>query len=299
MRFGRYELERTLAVGGMAEVLLARETGGAGRRVVLKRIRPEYSSAPEFQRAFQREIAVAAKLDHPNIVRVIDVGDVGGALFIVMEWVPGKDLRALMAQPLSVAAAATILLDVAAGLAHAHERVAIIHRDVSPSNVWIGNDGIARVIDFGIAKAVAEAAHATKSHARRGKSAYFAPEQVLERALDERTDLFALGVVAFEALAGKHPFRRATEFETMHAITNEAPPPLDSPLAAIVLEALAKDPTERPRVTQWSHAFQETLLSAGIVVSRTEVAKLISVTDTPAPRAETKTQSRTRGALDD
>lgn len=218
-RFGDYLLEQRIAAGGMAEVFLAR--GPDQRQVALKRILKDQRS-PEFVRMFTDEACIASALDHPNVVRVHDYGQVDGEPFIAMEYVAGEPLARLIDRVrergllLPEAVACFIAESMCRGLAHAHaledghgNPLGLVHRDVSPQNVLVGYDGAVKVADFGVARAYAmeiEDREQTRVGLVKGKYLYFSPEQARARPLDGRTDVFAAGVVLYEMLCGRLPY---------------------------------------------------------------------------------------------
>jgi len=264
-KLGRYELRRMLAVGGMAEIHLARATGieGFQKLVVLKRILPHLAGDPEFIRLFLDEARLAATLHHPNVVEVFDIGSHEGSYFFTMEYVRGQDLGSVIAtarkreEGLELENALAIVIGVAEGLHHAHEMqdadglpLGLVHRDVSPSNIMITYAGAVKICDFGIAKAVARQARTDGTV--KGKVSYMSPEQCRGEALDRRSDVFAIGVVLYELTLGKRLFRGANELEVMKQVT-ERPIPLPTSLSAeyplaleeIVMKALERDPDKR------------------------------------------------------
>lgn len=216
---GRYALHTALARGGMATVHLARLLGPVGfsRTVAIKRLHASFAQDPEFVSMFLDEARLAARIRHPNVVPVLDVVALDGELFLVMEYVQGESLARLLrgfSRPIPVPIAARIAVDMLNGLHAAHEAknersepLDIVHRDVSPHNILVGVDGIARVTDFGIAKA-ANRIQTTREGQLKGKLAYMAPEQLLEQPVDRRTDVYAASVVIWEALTGKRLFAR-------------------------------------------------------------------------------------------
>ena len=273
-RFGRYRLLDLIGKGGMAEVFLAVSHGieGLQRTFVIKRIRPDRSDSPKFVQMFCDEARISALLHHPNIVQVYDFGQIDGAYFMVMEYLRGKDLasvlRALRAQRAAMPAslAATIARDVARALHHAHNALlpdgqpcAIVHRDVTPSNIMLLWAGGVKILDFGIAQAVerarpsgAAARNAGKLPRLQGKLAYLSPEQIRGAEVDRRSDLFSLGVVLWEMVAGQRLFAGADEFETMRNVLMQpiAPPSrrrgsIPAGLDAVVTRALAREPERR------------------------------------------------------
>ena len=268
-RFGPFELLRALGRGGMAETFLARRRGDDGfeQIVCLKRILPSLGRDAGFVRAFQNEARLAARLRHPHIAQVHVSGCHHGTHWMTMEYVEGGDLRALRqalarrGEPLPIEAAWLLLLDLASALAFAHDLALdgvparLVHRDVSPSNVLVDRHGHFKLADFGIAKALAweHEAH-TRTGEVKGKAAYMSPEQVLGQPLDASTDLWAMGVVLYEVLAGERPFRGATEIATLlqvaegtHRPLREAAPHAPTVLVETVERLLARDPGARFR----------------------------------------------------
>jgi serine/threonine-protein kinase len=259
-RLGRYQIIGRLATGGMAEVYLALSGDVPGFRtlVVVKRILPHLASNAQFIRMFLDEARLAALLDHPNIVRIIEVGHDGEDYFLVMELVQGKPLSAVLRKaarehrPPSPALTAYMISQAANGLGYAHtltdgenRPLGVVHRDVSPQNVLISFEGAVKMIDFGVARAFGRVAH-TSPGGLKGKIDYMSPEQASAEEVDHRADVFALGVVLWEALTGRRLFRRETELATMRAIVDD---PITHPseiveispeLDAIVMRALRK-----------------------------------------------------------
>jgi serine/threonine-protein kinase len=255
-----YTLERELGGGGMARVFVAREEA-LGRDVVVKVLAPELAEGLSVER-FAREIHLAAALQAPHIVPLLAAGVTGEGLpYYTMPYVRGETLRARLARgPVPPGEAMGILRDVAHALAYAH-RQGVVHRDIKPENVLL-HEGTAVVTDFGIAKAVGAsrtrapertAATLTRTGTSLGTPAYMAPEQAVGDEVDARADLYAWGVLAFEVLAGAHPFAgRTSAAQLVHAHITEAPPALAlrapavaPPLAATVMRCLAKDPAAR------------------------------------------------------
>ena len=270
---GAYALERELGGGGMSRVFVAEETR-LRRRVVIKVLAPELAAGLLMDR-FEREVRLAAGLQDPRIVPVLSAGDLAGLPYYTMPYVEGPSLRARLRDsaatggPLGLAEAVTILRDVARALAYAHAH-GVVHRDIKPENVLLAGD-TAVVTDFGIAKALAAATtHAptggptpddgaaaltlTGLGMTLGTPAYMAPEQATGDVVDARADVYAWGVVAFELLAGRHPFAgKTTAPQLIAAQIGETPAPLPDVapgvppgLAALVMRCLAKDPASRP-----------------------------------------------------
>jgi eukaryotic-like serine/threonine-protein kinase len=249
----RYEIIRHLARGGMAEVYLARDQL-LDRQVALKVLFPELSADPSFVERFRREAQAAANLNHPNIVSVYDWGEDGSTYFIVMEYVDGQTLRDLIrAGRLAPQQVADVGADIAAALSFAH-RNGVIHRDVKPGNVLITSTGQVKVTDFGIARAARENAgeSLTQTGTVMGTATYFSPEQAQGIAIDARSDVYALGVVLYEMVAGKPPFTGDNPVAIAFQHVKEAPPPLvasgatvPSALEAVIMKSLAKAPDDR------------------------------------------------------
>ncbi len=259
---GKYKLVRLIASGGMAEVYLARQAGAAGfeKLVCLKRILPHLARDKQFVEMFLNEARLAARLDHPNIVSILDLGEANGNYFIAMEFIDGPSLRAAAKRALErgerlpIPEIVKIVSMAAAGLHYAHELtdaggkpLGLVHRDISPDNVLVHRNGAAKVVDFGIAKA-ANSSTSTRTGTLKGKVAYMPPEQLRGDPLDRRTDVFALGVVLYELLAGQRPWAGDSEVSLIGRIMTEDPPPLstlrpDAPagLVAVLDRALAKD----------------------------------------------------------
>jgi len=219
--FGPYQLVRRLGVGGMAETFEAVRTGTSGfeQRVCLKRVLPAFSEDPDFVSRFRREARLAAQLRHTSVVGVVDVGEIDGVQYMALELVDGVDLRSFLesvpGEKLPAETVALIGFDLARALDHAHGT--LVHRDISPSNILLSRTGEAKLADFGLAKAI-ENATVTASRSARGKIPYMSPEHIRGEPVDGRTDLFSLGVVMFEAVAGVRPFDGAHDVETMQRI---------------------------------------------------------------------------------
>ena len=263
MQFGPYLLRRRLCTGGMASVWTA--TDAAGRALVIKRILPSLAADAEFVAMFDREATLSARLSHPNIVRVLDHGDYEGERYLAMEHLQGRDLSTVMCELVkrgtpAPGLGAFVALQAARALAYVHTLAGddgaplhLIHRDISLSNVMIGFDGGVKLLDFGVAKALAvELTNRTQVGVLKGKWAYLAPEQLDSDNVDQRADLFALGIVLWETLTGRRLFKGATGLQTLEkvraahvlppsAINPAVPPALD----AVVLKALAKAPCDR------------------------------------------------------
>jgi serine/threonine-protein kinase len=250
----------------MATVHVGRLLGPSGfsRRVAIKRLHPQLAANDEVASMFAAEARLSARITHVNVVPVLDVVSADGELLLVMEYVHGDSLSRLLAHarkagaPVPVPLVVTVLCDVLHGLHAAHEATGedgaplrLIHRDVSPQNVLVGSDGVARVVDFGIAKAMGHGV-ITREGPLRGKIPYMAPEQLLRLAIDRRVDVWAAGVVMWEALAGRRLFEGDDEPTLFSKVLEDVVPPpsqtnwsVSPALDAIVARALQRDPDRR------------------------------------------------------
>jgi serine/threonine-protein kinase len=280
LRGGRYETLREIASGGMATVHLGRilGVGGFERVVAIKVMHPHLATDPQFVGMFLDEARLAARLRHPNVVGTIDIHEDELGLFLVMDYIDGPSLAALIraarkrGSPIPLGAQLRIFLDALAGLHAAHELtdgqgelLNLVHRDVSPQNILVGSDGIARITDFGVARARSRIT-TTKGHEVKGKMSYLAPEQVLSEPVDRRADIYSAGVLLWGLLAGRRMIRGdndgaivaqilAQKRPSARAENPAVPPALD----AICLAAIALDPAERPATAS---AFGEAIESA-------------------------------------
>lgn len=266
-RFGKYVLVDRMAMGGMAELFLAVERSDVGgyRFVTIKRIRPDFDHDEEFIQFFRLEGKVLLMCAHPNLAQGYDMGQVGGCHYLALEYIHGCTLldlvraAALGRKPLSVSTVVQIGIGVAAGLEHAHglravdgSPLGVVHRDVTPQNVMIAESGTVKLIDFGIVRAALQT-HRTQHGVVKGKFAYMAPEALDGKGnLDQRADLFALGIVLHESLTGRALFRGTTDHDTLDRIRHmEIPdlrrlrPDLPDAVAEVFHRALCRNPAER------------------------------------------------------
>jgi serine/threonine protein kinase len=260
---GRYELLMPIAAGGMAMVWAARLKGTRGfqKIVAVKTMLPKLSEDDQFEKMFLDEASLASKVRHPNAVEILDLGEQDGVLFLAMEWIDGVPLNQLMKAAkhkggVPTTVATRIVMQASAGLHAAHELtdgkgklIGLVHRDISPQNILVTFDGVAKVVDFGVAKATALGDGATQAGQLKGKVSYMAPEQVRGEGIDRRADVFAMGIVLYALTTGKHPFRKESEGATLFAITAPEPvipprkfiPDYPQPLQDVLLKALEKD----------------------------------------------------------
>lgn len=263
-RLDRYTLIRRLAMGGMAELYLAQQTGAAGfsKIVALKRIHPHLSQNETFTGMFLTEARLASDLNHPNLAHVLDFGECNGEHYLTMEYVHGANLHEALNRaraPLPIEAALQVVIDVARGLHELHEHrstdgrpLGLVHRDVSPANVLLSYDGSVKLTDFGIAKAM-ELTSATRTGTFKGKLGHSSPEQARGEKIDRRSDVFCLGILLYEVTTGARAFSGPNEFAVLGKVAsaNYDPPetlvehyPAD--LGALVRGALAPSAEDRP-----------------------------------------------------
>jgi serine/threonine-protein kinase len=283
LKLGRYSLFAELASGGMATVYLGRMNGelGFGRTVAIKRMHPHTAREPEFVSMFLDEARVAARIQHPNVVATLDIVDSDNELFLVMEYVHGASLSALlraarnMGADVPIANVVSIAIGCLNGLHAAHEAkdehgrpLGIVHRDVSPQNVLVGADGVARLLDFGVARAAMRIV-STREGQLKGKLRYMAPEQVTGE-VSRKSDIYSAGVVLWEALTRQRLFSGDTQAQLLSNVLQSAVPPpsrfnreISAQMDGVVLKALARDARDRwDTAFEMAHALDETLRPA-------------------------------------
>jgi serine/threonine protein kinase/tetratricopeptide (TPR) repeat protein len=259
-KLGRYEIQESIGKGGMGEVYLALDPA-LGRKVAIKVLPEEFSKDPERRKRLMHEARAASALNHPSIVTVHDLGEAEGVLYIAMEWVDGVTLKKWgREKPRSTTEILQLFRQATQALAVAH-RAGLVHRDLKPENLMVRRDGLIKVLDFGIARSVevsndGEEKTATSAITYTGTAVgtapYMSPEQVLGKPAGTASDIFSLGVVLYELLTGRHPFRADTHIDTLHRILHETPeaptklnPRLSSSCDFVLGKALSKDPDRR------------------------------------------------------
>lgn len=266
-----YRVSERLESGGMAEVFRGESTSVAGfkKQVAIKRVLPHLASNEKFIKMFLDEARLSARLSHANIVQVFDIGRVEGTYFIVMEYIDGVNLKGVVEylrtrnEPMSVALAVHITVKVCEGLHYAHELtdsdgqpLHIVHRDISPPNVLISKRGEVKIVDFGLAKA-AHSVEKTEPGVVKGKFSYLAPETAQGQEADAQADIYAVGIMLWEMLAGRKLFQGETDYQTVRMVQQSQVPSLrginpsvPEGLERILMKALARDKAQRYRNAQ-------------------------------------------------
>ena len=282
----RYQLDKQLGEGGMAIVYQASDLM-LERTIAVKILRKDFSKSKAFQERFKEEARAAANLTHPNIVTVHDFGFDNNRLFIVMEHVPGTDLKQIIKKSgsLPIDQASRLFIQACAGIGYAH-RAGLIHCDIKPHNMLITPDHRLKVTDFGIARALASIKHDEQSQAIWGSPAYFSPEQAAGRAPSPASDVYSLGIVLFEMLTGELPFTDPSPQELALLHRYEAPPSareinpeISAELEEIIVKVLSKEPSSRYRTADQL---------GRIVISFTEMLDSQNQVEIPAPLPENK-----------
>ncbi|MEM9068170.1 MAG: serine/threonine-protein kinase [Myxococcota bacterium] len=329
-RVGSFEVVQPLARGGMAAVYLVARSGPGGfrRYAAMKIVRPDLVRSDEFRTMFLDEARVAARIRHPNVIHIEDLGEANGTLFLVMEYVPGASLSTLlrglngMGRVLKAEMAIALAVRLATGLHAAHEtrdeagqRLNVVHRDVSPQNVILGVHGDVKLIDFGIASA-RDRLHETGHNIVRGKLRYMAPEQLQGLEVDRRADLFSLGIVMWEMLTMRRLFQSRDDNEVIRAILKgELPSPMEfAPIPGdvneLVKRLLAPEPSDRPATAREVTQELKKFMPEAFLIEDVDIAGLLwgvagqelaSLPDFEASQALNTTEMKTvpRKALED
>lgn len=310
-----FKVIRALSQGGMADLFLARDDNpvGASRRVVVKRLRLKYLHDREFTEMFLDEARIALALEHPNIVRAYDAGVWQGALYIEFEYLRGIDLARFMGlrprgQALPLDLALTLARGLCAALDYIHRIslddgtwMELVHRDVSPHNLFLCRSGTVKLLDFGVAWFAQRTTADTAKGVVKGKVAYMSPEQCRGAAVDRKSDLFSAGVVLYEMTTGRRPFRGHRQSEIARRTIEEPPalPTVMTPgyppaLEALVLEMLAKDPAERPAdAAAAAERIEDVAADLGLALGPAVVRRSLAA----VPETEAEAAANTRSAL--
>jgi eukaryotic-like serine/threonine-protein kinase len=291
----RYEILCPVARGGMGNVWIARMRGKYGfeKLVALKTILADRSQEPRVKRMFLDEARIASHVDHVNVARILDLGEQSGLLYLTMEWVEGDSLSRLQrvvqgkGREVSPGVALRVVADACSGIQAVHDLrdhdgadLGVVHRDVSPQNILLGVDGVAKVIDFGIAKARHRLSGETSEGVLKGKLLYMAPEQAVGGEIDRRADVYSLGAVLYTLLAGKPPYQGTNDAATFGFLTCGLPPQklpshIPAPVAEVVLKALA--PLEKRYATAAAlrRAIEGAMLASSLSTEREEVSSYL------------------------
>jgi serine/threonine protein kinase len=291
-KLDRYELLCPIAEGGMASVWVARQRGKHGfeKLVAIKTILPIFASDIRFQAMFLDEARIASKIEHLNVAQILDLGEEHDVLYLAMEYVDGDALSKLnracqkKGVKIPVGVLLRVLADTCSGLHEAHElkdngrTLEIVHRDVSPHNILVSTKGIAKLIDFGIAKARSRVGNDTNSGVLKGKIQYMAPEQALGRPVDRRADIWAVGAILYHLIAGKPPYEGDNQLATLHLLGSGRPPVPLPPgvhpaISAIVRKALSHAPEGRYETASSLHdALEDAIVQAKVPTTPADVA---------------------------
>lgn len=297
-KLGNYELVLRVGRGGMAAVWVARERAAAAkddRLVAVKVMLTELADESEFVKMFLDEVRLARSIRHPNVVDVYDVGEHEGVMWMAMEWVEGESLHTVIAEAgkrraIPPELAVRIIADAAAGLHAAHELRdldgslrGVVHRDISPHNILIGTNGVVKLVDFGVAKAVGRISEATRAGQLKGKFGYMSPEQALGKGVDRRSDIFSLGIVLFELTTSRRLFRGEHDVETLRLVISGAiprptliDPKYPAELERIVIKALARNVSARYQTAaELEHDLRAYLKGERLIVPQSGVAGIL------------------------
>jgi eukaryotic-like serine/threonine-protein kinase len=288
----RYEILCPVARGGMGNVWIARMRGKYGfeKLVALKTILADRSQEPRVKRMFLDEARIASHVDHVNVARILDLGEQSGLLYLTMEWVEGDSLSRLQrvvqgkGGEVSPGVALRVVADACSGIHAVHDLrdhdgadLGVVHRDVSPQNILLGVDGVAKVIDFGIAKARHRLSGETSEGVLKGKLLYMAPEQAVGGEIDRRADVYSLGAVLYTLLAGKPPYQGTNDAATFGFLTCGLPPQklpsrIPAPVAEVVLKALAPLGKRYATAAALRLAIEEAMLASSLSTEHEEVS---------------------------
>jgi serine/threonine protein kinase len=296
-KLDRYELLCPIAEGGMASVWIARQTGKHGfeKLVAIKTILPKFASDPGFQTMFLDEARIAARIEHANVAQVLDVGEQHGTTYLVMEYVDGEALSGIhravkkKGARLPTGALLRIMADVCGGLHTAHELrgndgqlLGVVHRDVSPQNILVNMKGVAKLIDFGIAKARDRVAGDTNAGTLKGKVRYMAPEQALGNPIDRRADVWAIGGILYHLLSGKPPYEGENDVQTLLVLTSgrppvPLPPSVHPAISAVVKRALSAAPNKRfDTAAEMQQAIEDAMVAAKVTAGPSAVSSCLA-----------------------
>ena len=296
-QFGRFQLLKKIATGGMAEIHIVKQRGMGGfeKLVVIKKLLEKLTANRQFVQMFLNEAKIAARLSHPNVVQIYDLGFADGNFFIAMEYIQGENLRAMfkVCRREKTAVPLEHILKIASqiceGLHHAHTKtdvfgnpLNIVHCDVSPQNIIVSYEGVVKIVDFGIAKAATLYEDTMPGHVK-GKLAYMSPEQCKGEPVDARSDIFSLGIVLWELVTGRRLYSLATPAEIVGAITTRASPPprqlnpgLPGDIDAIINRCLQKNPEDRfSSALEINRRLEDFIQSQGITSSAFDIGSFM------------------------
>ncbi len=314
----RYQIQQMIAAGGMAEVYLGESAGieGFRKKVAIKRVLPKLSANQEFINMFLDEARLCAYLSHSKCVQVFDIGQGAGSHFIVMEYVDGADLKGVLdflarkRKAMSVEVACLIAMQICEGLAYAHQAkdhsgnpLHIVHRDISPHNVLMTRFGEVKLVDFGLAKASSHLEEEDEDIVK-GKFGYLAPEIALRKGVDHRVDIFAVGILLFEMLAGRRLFLGETDLETFKQVQAAKVPDLrqersdiDDSLMRVMLRALVKDRDQRYQTAnELNRDLAAVLYARGKPVTHEDIAAIVQAA-AAAKKSEQKASGKDTEAV--
>ncbi len=295
-KLDRYELLCPIAEGGMATVWVARQTGKHGfeKLVAIKTILPKFAADPAFQKMFRDEARIASRIEHTNAAQILDVGEQHDMTYLVMEYVDGDALssvyRTLKKSNLRIPPGVVlrVLADACGALHTAHElrddagaMLNVVHRDVSPQNILVSTKGVAKIIDFGIAKARDRVSGDTSTGQVKGKVRYMAPEQAMGRTIDRRADIWAIGAILYHMLSGKPPYDGETDVQALMTLTSglpplPLPPTVPAPIGAVVKRCLKPAPDARfATAAEVQQALEEAMAEAKVSTSVAAVASFL------------------------